>query len=178
MRSLSRHVSGLVSDLTAEYGAIDLVGRRIECEPRARDAVVEAYEQFGVVGGAGIRLRDSDDRVLLVQYDGIDGWVDPGTGRRPGESYEECACRVLGGVTGLDASVEGIRQIHVLYYDDWTERAPAPSPYVCFTLDSPVSETSISLDGHADDSIERLAWHEETPVELAYPELAERSGEK
>jgi ADP-ribose pyrophosphatase YjhB (NUDIX family) len=164
---LLRHVNGLISDLAAEYGEIDLIGRRVKCSIEARDSLVETFESFGVVGGAGIRVIDGD-RVLLVSYDGADGWVDPGDSRRPGESYTECAKRGVRDAAGIDAAIDGIAQLHLLYLDDPTGRDPIPNPYVSFfgTLES-------GTIGPGPD-VSSVQWADEPPEELLYEELAER----
>lgn len=130
--ALTRHVRALVADLAAAHGEVDLVGRRVECEPDARDAIVDGFEAFGVVGGAGVRLRDADDRVLLVRYRGADGWVEPGAARRPGESYPACARRAVREATGLEAAIDELAQVHLLHVDDRTGRDPVPNPYVVY----------------------------------------------
>lgn len=148
--ALTRHVHALVADLAAEHGEVDLVGRRVECEPDARDAVVEGFEAFGVVGGAGVRIRDADDRVLLVRYRGADGWVEPGAARRPGESYPTCARRALREATGLDAAIDGLAQVQLLYLTDWTGRDPVPNPYLAYDGVTPEGAIDAGEDAFAE----------------------------
>jgi ADP-ribose pyrophosphatase YjhB (NUDIX family) len=164
---LLRHVNGLVSDFAAEYGEIDLVGRRIDCSIRSYDRLLEAFDAFDVVGGSGVRVID-DDRVLLVRYEGADGWVDPGDSRRPGESYVECATRAVRAATGIDASIEGLAQIHLLYMDDPTGRDPIPNPYVSFlgTHESGTARPGVDVVS--------TRWADEPPGRLLYEELAEQ----
>jgi ADP-ribose pyrophosphatase YjhB (NUDIX family) len=166
---LRHHVNALVADLAAEYGEVDLIGRRVECDPDDRDAVVEAFDAFGVVGGAGIRVENESDRVLLARYEGADGWVDPGDGRRPGESYRECARRAVRETAGIEAAIGGLAQVHVLYMDDWTARDPVPNPYVSFAGRRRAGE---SCPG---DGVAGLRWAETVPDDLLYEELAELS---
>ena len=128
---LRRHVEALVADFAAEYGEIDLVRRRAECDPSERDAVVECFESFGVVGGAGIRIV-REGAVLLARYGRADGWIEPGAGRRPGESYAECARRGVREAARTEAEIEGLAQVQLVYLDDPTDRPPAPNPYVAF----------------------------------------------
>lgn len=163
---LSHHVNALVADLAAEHGEIDLVGRRVECSPDAYDALVETFDAFGVVGGAGVRVSDGSD-VLLVRYEDAEGWIDPGVGRRPGESYRECAERALSETVGIEASVDGLAQVHLLYMDDRTDREPVPNPYVSFvgTRDSGTITPG--------SGVEAARWMSERPEELLYEELAE-----
>lgn len=163
---LLHHVNALVADLAAEHGEIDLVGRRVECSPDAYDAVMEAFDAFGVVGGAGIRVSDGSD-VLLVRYEGAEGWIDPGVGRQPGESYRECAERALSEAAGIEASVDGLAQVHLLYMDDWTDREPVPNPYVSF---AGTHESGTATPG---PDVESVQWMGERPEELLYEELAE-----
>jgi ADP-ribose pyrophosphatase YjhB (NUDIX family) len=166
---LSRHVNGLVADLAAEHGEIDLVGRRVECSPEAYEAVCESFDAFGVVGGAGIEVTEGDE-ALLVRYEEADGWIDPGTGRRPGESYRECAKRGLREATGIEASIDGLAQLHVLYMDDPTGRDPVPNPYLSFRG---TRESGTVSPG---PGVETARWVDEASAELdlVYEELTER----
>lgn len=170
---LLRHVNGLVSDLAADYGEVDLVGRRVDCEPDDYDALLEGFETFGVVGGAGIRVRDGEGRALFVRYDGTDGWVDPGDGRRPGESYFECAERGVSETTGIEAVVDGLAQVHLLYMDDWTDRDPVPNPYVSF--EGHLGTECRPDEARQGDAVAELRWADEAPAVLLYDELAELS---
>jgi len=169
---LLRHVNALVADFAAEHGAVDLVGRRVDCSPEEYDALVETFDAFGVVGGAGVRLRDDEGRVLLASYESADGWVDPGDGRRPGESYRECAVRGVREATGLDPNIDDLAQVHLLYMDDPTDRLPAPNPYVVFggrpARRRPGAPAPGTGEGVAD-----LRWAETVPESLLYDELAE-----
>ncbi len=165
--SLHRHVNGLVADLAAEYGEIDVVGRRIDCSMKGYDRLLEAFESFGVIGGAGVRVLDRE-RMLLVRYEGADGWVDPGDSRRPGESYRECATRGVREATGIEATIEGIAQIHLLYLDDSTGRDPIPNPYVSFLG---TGESGSATPG---SDVESVQWSVEPPDELLYDELGEQ----
>lgn len=164
---LRRHVNALVSDFTAEYGEVDLVSRRVECDPGEYDALVDSFESFGVVGGAGIRLL-RDQAVLLARYENVDGWIEPGAGRLPGESYSACAKRGLRELTDAEASIDGLAQIQVVYLDDWTERQPIPNPYVAFR--GSVADGAATSGG---TTTATLRWAAESPDELAYEELSE-----
>ena len=184
---LCRHVHALVADLAAEHGEVDLVGRRLECDADARDALVEAFDAFGVVGGAGVRVRDRKGRVLLVRYEGADGWVDPGGSRRPGESYRECARRAVRETTGVETTVGDLAQVHLLYMDDWTDRDPVPNPYGSYEgqvddtgtgAGAGGSEGGSGAEWHDDVTnvavdVDEVRWAETVPGELLYEELAE-----
>ena len=170
---LCRHVNALVADLAAEHGGVDLVGRRFDCEPAARDAIVESFEALGVVGGGGVRVR-SDEGVLLARYEDAEGWVDPGSARRPGESYRECAVRGVREAAGVDAEIDGLAQVHLLYMDDWTDRAPVPNPYVSFE-GRPEHRNADAGTVRPGDGVADLRWGETVPEDLLYDELAELS---
>ena len=170
---LLRHVHALVADLAADHGEVDLVGRRVDCAPDDYDALLEAYETFDVVGGAGVRVRDDRGRVLLVRYADADGWVDPGDGRRPGESYRECAKRGVRETAGVEAAVDGLAQVHLLYMDDWTGRDPIPNPYVSF--EGSLGDETRPGDARAGDGVADVRWAESLPEDLLYEELSELS---
>jgi ADP-ribose pyrophosphatase YjhB (NUDIX family) len=163
---LRRHVSGLVSDFAAEYGEIDLIGRRIDCSAETHERLSETFETFGVVGGAGIRVTEGE-KVLLVSYEAADGWIDPGDSRRPGESYTECARRGVREATGIEAAITDIAQIHLLLIDDPTGRDPIPNPYVSFR------GTYESGTVRPGPDVASVRWTDEPPEELLYEELAE-----
>lgn len=165
---LLRHVNALVSDLVAEHGRVDLVARRVDCDPADRDALLESFEAFGVVGGAGVRIHE-DGRVLLARYEGADGWVDPGDGRRPGESYRECATRGARETTGVAPGIESLAQVHLLYMDDTTGRDPVVNPFVSFDARRAGGEP------HPGEGVAEVRWFEEPPEELLYAELGELS---
>ena len=154
--------------MTADYGRVDLVARRVDCEPDSYDALVENFERFDVVGGAGIRVR-RDDELLIVRYDAADGWIDPGDGRRPGESYRECARRGVRETTGVEARIDGLAQIHLLYMDDWTDRTPLPNPFVSF------DGSYVRGDLTPGEGVDAITWTESLPENLLYDELAELS---
>ncbi|PSP80440.1 hypothetical protein BRC88_07005 [Halobacteriales archaeon QS_4_69_225] len=169
---LLRHVDALVSEFAAEHDAMDRVGRRVDCAPDEYDALVETFEALGVVGGAGVQVRDDDGRVLLARYEGADGWVDPGDGRRPGESYRECAVRGVREATGLDPEIDDLAQVHLLYIDGPTDRPPVPNPYVVFE-GRPARRDAGAGDVRADEGVADLRWAETVPESLLCDELAE-----
>jgi hypothetical protein len=80
---LCRHVNALVANLAADRATVDLASRCVECTPRGRDALMGAFDAFGVTGGAGVRVHDRD-RVLLVRYTDDDRWIDPDDSRLTG----------------------------------------------------------------------------------------------
>ena len=166
--ALLRHVNALVADLAAEHGRVDLVGRRRTCAPAARDALVDRFEAYGVVGGAGARVHD-DRGVLLVRYDETSGWLEPGAERLPGESYRECARRALAEVTPIEAAIEELAQVHLLYMDDRTDRPPVPNPYLVFEG----RKTGGSATAGRTDAETR--WVGSPPSDPGYAELAELS---
>ena len=104
---------------------------------------------------------------MLVRYEGADGWVDPGDSRRPGESYVECATRAVRAATGIDASIEGLAQIHLLYMDDPTGRDPVPNPYISF-LGAP--ESGAVRPG---TDVVSARWAAEPPEQVLYEELTD-----
>jgi ADP-ribose pyrophosphatase YjhB (NUDIX family) len=162
--ALCRHVDGLLAALAADHGRVDTVCRRDD-----RDRLLDAFERFGVVGGAGVRVRDERGRLLLARYPDAGGWVDPGDGRRPGESYAECARRGVAETAAVEATVTGLAQVQVLYMDDWTDRPPVPNPFVSFT--------GRCREGRArpGDGVADVRWFDHPPDadELVYAELGE-----
>ena len=158
-------MAALVSDLTAEYGETELVGKRISCSTETYETLRSNFERFGVIGGAGIRVR-SGQSTLFVRYEGADGWVDPGTTREPGESYPECAVRGVREVAGIEATVKGLAQIQLLYLTDWTDRPPVVNPYLSFVGSQVGGRTCCGV------GVDALAWMDESPTRLLYEEVA------
>ena len=159
-------MNALVADLAAEHGRVDLVGRRLACAPAARDALVDRFEAYGVLGGAGLRVH-GDRGVLLVRYEEAGEWIEPGAERRPGESYRACARRALTEATGLEAALEDLAQLHLLYLEDGTGRPAVPNPYLVFR--------GRRTDGtpRTRDGVAATRWVDSVPVDLGYAELAE-----
>ena len=169
---LLRHVDALVSEFAAEHDAMDRVGRRVDCAPDEHDALVETFDAFGVVGEAGVRLRDDDNRVLLARYESADGWIDLGDGRRPGESYRECAVRGVREATGLDPGIDDLVQAHLLYMNGPTDQPPVPNPYVV-SEGRPATRDAGAGDVRADEGVADLRWAETVPESLLCDEPAE-----
>lgn len=165
---LVRHVNALVADLVAEHGRVDLVARQVDCDAADRNALLESFEAFGVVGGAGVRVQNNG-RLLLARYEGADGWVDPGDGRRPGESYRECARRGVRETTGVDPEIGDIEQVHLLYMKDSRDRDPVVNPFVTF------DGRQAGGESRPGEGVAEVAWFEEPPEELLYRELGELS---
>jgi ADP-ribose pyrophosphatase YjhB (NUDIX family) len=163
---LIRHVNAVVADLAAEHGEIDLVGRRAECSMATYDTLRRTFETTGVIGGAGIRVQNGDE-TLFVRYEGSDGWVDPGDGRRPSESHVECARRGVKTATGIEATIDGLAQVQLLHMDDPTDREPIPNPYLSF------SGTRVAGDLRPGEGVKAVRWMTDPPGELLYEELAE-----
>lgn len=166
--ALWRHADRVVSELVAEYGRADCIRRRWSCDPDTYDRLRGTYDSFGVVGGAGALVTDSDDRALLVRYAGESTWSDPGTGRRPGESMAECAVRAVREGTGVTCRVTDLAQVHLLYADDGTGRKPVPRPFALFT-----AEHESGDPGPVGEGVAGSRWWPTLPEDLRYEELRE-----
>ena len=165
---LLRQVDALASEFAVEHGVVDLVDRRVDCSPDEYDALVETSTPSASSAGRACG-RDDDGRVLLARYESADGWVDPGNGRRPGESYRECAVRGVRETTGLDPE-DDLAQVHLLYMDDPTGsryRTRTSSSRAGRRAGTPAPGTSVR-EGVAD-----LRRAETIPESLLYDELAE-----
>lgn len=156
-----RHVNRVLADLASEYGRVEVVHERVDATPDERDAVAD--REGMPVGGAGAWTRDPDGRVLLVP--GEDGWSEPGRTLRPGEEPVECAVRAVGEVTGLEPTVTGLARVHVRHLDDWTDRPPAPQPFVVF------------LARATGDPAGEARWHGHPPDDLLYEDMREAFGQ-
>lgn len=154
---LQRHVAGVLADLAAEWGRVDLVGRTCEIPPREYERYRERYERYRVCGGASLWLRHDDARLLVETPD---GWGDPGDERAPGEGYAECARRVASD-HGYDVRLTGLAQAHVLRLTDGG-RPPLTDLLVVY-------EAHVERRGSATDG----RWFTTAPDDLLYDELAE-----
>lgn len=164
----TRQVNRTLSRLASDYGRVDVIRRRWECEPAERDAVADTAAAFDRAGGASAWVRGADDRVLLVRYEGADAWADPGANVEPGEEYEECARRAVRAATGLDVTITGVAQVHVRHADDRTDRAPVAEPTVIFE-----AEPAGMAAPDPGPGVETAAWFHDLPDDLLYDELAE-----
>jgi ADP-ribose pyrophosphatase YjhB (NUDIX family) len=166
---LHRHVAALLSDLAAEHGEVAVVRQRWDCDPDEYDALAETFETFGVVGGATVRVRDPDDRLLLVRH--ADGWADPGDARRPGEDYRECARRAVGSAAGVDIRLGDLAAVHVHLASDWTDRPPLPDPALVFEATPRAGGAPSPEPG---DGVTEAGWFhdDDLPEDLLYEGLA------
>ncbi|MFB6170521.1 MAG: NUDIX hydrolase [Haloarculaceae archaeon] len=165
-----RQVSRLLSRLAADYGRVEVVSRRWECDPAERDAIAGTVSAFDRAGGASALVRNDEGCLLLVRYAGASGWADPGANVEPDEDYETCARRAVGAAVGLDVTITGVAQVHVRHADDWTDRETVAEPTVIFEAElAEGSGTSAELG----PGVDAARWCDAPPGDLLYDELAE-----
>jgi len=163
-RSADR-IDAVLADLRGEYGEFD-AGSRTETLPRdSYRATVNRFER-GAVGGTSVRVRDGDDRLLLVRRAGEDAWVDPGDRQAPDETLPDCARRATREAAGLDPTVTGVARA-----DRFAYRTPEGWPAV--------HAVTVVFEGRADgtpvpgDGYDDARFHAGTPDRLAYDDLAD-----
>lgn len=162
-----RHLRGLVADLVAEWGRVDVVHQPSAATPDEYDRYISPFETFGAFGGAGIWVTNPDDDVLLVRRENEDVWLDPGGGLEPGETYRECAVRECAEETGLTPTVTGVEQVRVFHVSDGTDRPPIPDVAVIYRGEA-------SGEPRAEPGeIAEAAWFDALPEPLGYEDLAE-----
>lgn len=154
-----RTVNRTISELTAEYGRVEVIRERHEVEPDVYDRLRERASAFDGCGGAGAWVRDPDGRALLV--DTGEGWAEPAAPRRPEQDYLSCAEEAIREATGIAPVMAGLSHVHVRYVDDWSDRDPLPQPFVVFAARAAGEPT-----GDA-------AWHARLPDDLLYEHLRE-----
>jgi ADP-ribose pyrophosphatase YjhB (NUDIX family) len=166
---LRRHVQALLSDLAAEHGEVEVIRRRWDCDAADYDALAETFQEFDVVGGATVRMRDPAGRLLLVRGEG-EPWVDPGDARRPGEDYRECARRAVGEATGLAARLDDLAAVHIHVAEDPFDRPPLPDPALVFEA---TPQRGGAPDPRPGDGVTQAAWFapDDLPDDLLYEDL-------
>lgn len=157
-----RHVSRLCADLAAEYGEVEVVHERHDCEPAVRDAHRHRYDAFGRAGGVGAWVTNPAGAHLLVRLEGE--WAEPGGAPRDDEPFDECARRLVREQTGLEAAIHGLSHLHVRHLTDWTERDPVAVPLVVF-------EGLARGEPEPGDGVDAAAWHDALPDDLLYEGL-------
>lgn len=162
-----RHLRGLIADLVAEWGRIDVVHQPSEATPAEYDRYVSPFETFGAFGGAGIWVTNPEGDVLLVRRENESAWLDPGGGLEPGETYRECAVRECTEETGLTPTVTGVEQVRVFHVSDGTDRPPIPDVAVIYR------GTAEGEPRPEPGEIAEAAWFDVLPEPLGYEDLAE-----
>ena len=175
---MHRHLRGVVADLVAEWGRVDVVHQRSEATPAEYDRYVSPFETYGAFGGAGIWVTNPDGEVLLVRREDEREWLDPGGGLEPGETYRECAVRECEEETGLTPTVTGIEQVRVFHVTDGTDRPPVPDVAVIYRGEAsgdPHDLVTVATDGDVSwipvgESVVDL---DAIPEPLGYEDLAD-----
>ncbi len=158
----------LADRLRDEYGDVEVVEVTWRHPPGMYDDLVARFEA-GTAGGAGAWVHDDRGRVLLVREG--HGWTDPGSKRRPGESYAETARRAVTEATGVATRVEGVLELHRVEVFDGTDRTRPTlvEPVVVFTARA---TGRTARDAVADD--ETVRWFAEPPDAAAYEGVERR----
>ncbi|QPV63500.1 NUDIX hydrolase [Halosimplex litoreum] len=163
-------VADWLAEVRERYDCFERVEKRWELAP-------EAYERdrdriaAGENGGAGIWVTNDGGEVLLVRNEGDEGWGDPGGKREAGESFETAARREVREETAVEATITGVREVHVL------ELADESDP------DRPALASLIVIfDGRCtggdprprEGEIRAVEWFASPPERVLYPEVADR----
>jgi len=163
-------VADWLADLRERYAEFERVEKRWELAP-------EAYERgrdriaAGANGGAGIWVTNDDGEVLLVRNEGDEGWADPGGKREAGESFEAAARREVHEETGVETTITGLREVHVLELVDGHD----PNRPALATLVAIFDGESAGGDPRPrDGEIAATEWVASPPETVLYPEVADR----
>jgi ADP-ribose pyrophosphatase YjhB (NUDIX family) len=159
-------VDSLLVALAAEYGEFRVREETWNTTQAAYDRLEERFEA-GSNGGAGIWVRDTDRRVLLVRHEGEERWSEPSGKREPGETFSETARREVAEETGIEAGIDGVLEVTVVTHDAW-DRQPLVSPIVLFAGE----KEGGSLDPR-DGEIAEVDWWTEAPDSVLYDAVEE-----
>jgi len=163
-------VADWLADLRDRYADFERVEKRWELAPAAYERDRERIAA-GENGGAGIWVTNDDGEVLLVRNEGDDGWADPGGKREAGESFEAAARREVREETGVEATITGLREAHVLEVVDETDsdRPLLASLIVIFD-----GECAGGNPRPREGEIAATEWVASPPRAVLYPEVADR----
>lgn len=138
--------------------------------PRDGFEVVERRAEAGEQHFVGAVVTDDDGEVALVKNWWSDGWVIPGGGVEPGETFEAAVAREVREETGLEVAVED-----PLSVVDQTFVHDEESVWNAFVIFAASAETTAFADapGIGDGEIEDVAWFETVPAECEHAHLIE-----
>ncbi|SEO40825.1 NUDIX domain-containing protein [Halogranum amylolyticum] len=175
-RRTRRAVDGELARLREEHGEFELVEKTWSVDVDASETTRERFEA-GTVGGAGAWVRDDESRAVVVRHEGERSWSDPGGKGEPGESLEETARRETREEAGVDCTIDGVVQAHVV------ETVCETNSDECEVGDheyDPLYRLIVVFEATyeggelrpREGEIAAAKWVTELPEELLYPELA------
>lgn len=123
--------------------------------PQARGKDLSMSDEVLVRACAGVVLRNSAGRVLLIRRAGEDTWGIPGGGLEPGESWVDAARRESREETGWLAHIDGLLGI---YSDPDTQVHRYPSGAVAQFVGVVFIATAVEDIGVRDREAAELRW--------------------
>lgn len=164
-----RDVRAVRERLESDYGEFETVEKTWERTDGDYERIQSQFER-DALGGAGIWLANDAGEVLLVRNEGDDGWADPGGKVEPDESYETAAKREVAEETGVERTLTGLREVHVVENVNVDRDAPS------------IFEAIVIFDGEykggdlrpREGEIAEVGWFVEPPETVLYEEVGTR----
>jgi 8-oxo-dGTP diphosphatase len=168
-RESRRDVDSLLQRLEDEYDDFRVVEKRWEHSESRFQRALDQFEQ-DALGGAGVWITNIAGEVLLVRNEGDEGWADPGGKVEPGESYEAAATREVREEAGVDCSVTGLCEVHII--ENVSVDRGAPSVFEAIVIFN--GEYCGGEPRPREGEIAEVGWFAEPPETVLYEEVRER----
>lgn len=169
-RTQSRaRVEAVIQRLEDEYGEFETVEKTWEHSESRYQRSREQFER-DALGGAGVWVTNDAGEVLLVRNEGDEGWADPGGKVEPDESYEAAAKRETREETGVDCTLTGLCEVHVI--ENVTVERDAPPIYEAIVIFH--GEYRGGKPRPREGEIADVGWFSEPPEAVLYEEVKQR----
>lgn len=160
-----------VTDLREEHDDLLMKHGREVLEPEEfREA---ADSEAATIGWVVIGfVFDEENRVLLIDQSGSDGWMPPGGTLKPGESLSETVVREVREETGISSTP--VRPHAIDEFTFANERTDETSGWTTVFFEVVSDTTKIKSElGIDDEEINDAGWFESLPSNVFHRELTE-----
>ena len=115
---------------------------------------------------------DRENRVLLINQDGMDGWTKPGGAAEPGETLPYAVIREVREETGVESTVVRPHAISEFRFTNSRTGETEGWKFASYELEAVMTEfdDSLGIDG---EKIYEARWFEDLSDDVYHPELTE-----